>query len=219
MQSQKHTLLYPFICATFTVVIVLGNIVSVKIICCFENFKIPAGLVMFPLTFLMTDFVTELFGKRQAKAMVYIAFALSIFSFALFRLVISLPGHDEQISSALESVLSYNGSFVISSLIAYLLSQLIDIHLFTCVRKLTGEKMLWLRNNVSTLVSQFVDTLVVCFILFYWAMGMALGDVMTIALHSYVYKAMVSVAFTPLFYLAVFTAKRYTKSIDNYQAL
>lgn len=106
------------------------------------------------------------------------------------------------------SVLGLNGVIIFSSLLAYLLAQIIDIQVYAYIKHCTGERFLWLRNNASTLISQIVDTFTVNMIFLYWGLGMNMSQVIQIMIFSYCYKAFFSIANTPLLYLLVFLAKK-----------
>ena len=100
-----------------------------------------------------------------------------------------------------------NGIIVFSSLIAYLVGQVIDIQIYAWIKNCTGEKHLWLRNNGSTLTSQLIDTCIVNFIHLYVGLGLSFDLVFKAMLFSYMYKAFFSMANTPLFYACVLFTK------------
>lgn len=197
--------IYQVICASFCVIVVISNILSAKMAALpLLPLAIPAGLIIYPLTFLLSDLVTELFGARRAKLMVYIALAMSLLSFGLIQAALLLPesGRDEQ--KAFETVLGLSGLRIFSSLVSYITSQLVDIQLYAAIKRWTGPKFLWLRNNGSTCVSQIVDTVMIDLLFLWWGLGMTMAEVAPIMLFSYAYKAFFSAACTPIFYLLVF---------------
>lgn len=206
--------LYDILSAAFCVIVVLSNIISAKMVPMpfLDNFSIPAGLITYPLTFLISDLVTEVYGAAKAKLMVYIAFSMNILSFAIIQVSLMMPAANPEDQLAFQSILGLSGLRIFSSLTAYLVSQIVDIQLYATIRKWTGPRFLWLRNNGSTCASQIVDTVIVDIIFLYWGLGMSLGQVWTIMVFSYAYKAMFSVANTPLFYLCVYLAKRNWRS-------
>lgn len=200
--------LYQTLSASFCVIVVVSNILSAKMVPLpFFGLIIPAGLITYPLTFLLSDLVTEVFGAKRARMMVYIALAMSLFSFALISLGLMLPAHEAAEQAAFQAVMGLSSLRIFSSLIAYLVSQLADIRLYSAIRKLTGPKMLWLRNNGSTCIAQLIDTVIIDLIVLWWGLGMPLEIVAPIMLFSYLYKTFFSIACTPLFYLLVFLAK------------
>lgn len=201
--------LYQIISATFCVLVVMSNIISTKMIKLpfLDNFSVPAGLLLYPLTFLIADLVTEIYGLQKAKLMVYIGLGMNFLSFCMIQLVLLLPSSFEG-QTAFHSVLGFSGWRILSSLIAYIIAQLVDIQLYSLIKNWTGSRFLWLRNNGSTCLSQIVDTLIVDILYFYWGLAMPFHEVMMIMLFSYTYKTAFSIANTPLFYLSVFIVKK-----------
>ncbi len=205
----KSETLYHTATTAFCVIVVVSNIISAKLFYLpfSKDFSIPAGLMTYPITFLISDFITEIYGAKKAKIMVYTAFGMTILSYVIIQLALMLPAADDNNQSAFQSVMGLNGLIISASLIAYLLAQVIDIHLFALIKQWTNCRFLWLRNNGSTLASQIVDTITVNLIHLYWGLGMEISLVFNIMLFSYIYKAIFSMLNTPLFYLAVFLAK------------
>lgn len=208
MPAQSQTL-YHIANAAFCVIVVLSNIISAKFFSLpyLQDFSIPAGLITYPFTFLISDLVTEVYGAKKAKTMVYTAFGMAILSYLIIQVALALPNNDPENQQAFQSVLGLNGLIISASLIAYLLAQVLDIQLYALIKQWTGSRFLWLRNNGSTLISQIVDTITVNAIHLYWGLGMEIEVVLKIILLSYSYKAVFSLLNTPLFYLWVFLAK------------
>lgn len=216
IKSRILQTLYQVICASFCVIVVISNILSAKMIALpFFALSIPAGLITYPLTFLLSDLVTEVFGARRAKLMVYIALAMSLLSFGMIQIALLLPesGFDEH--KAFQAVLGLSGLRIFSSLLSYLTSQLVDIQLYAAIKKWTGPKFLWLRNNGSTCISQIVDTVMIDLIFLWWGLGMTMAEVAPIMLFSYAYKAFFSVACTPIFYFLVFLIRGGWQSVKQ----
>lgn len=203
IKMRRLPVLYQTLCASFCVIVVISNILSAKMISLpWFALDIPAGLVTYPLTFLLSDLVTEIFGARKAKLMVYIALAMSLLSFGMIQIGLLLPSNDDQ--SAFQAVLGLSGLRIFSSLVSYVTSQLVDIQLYAAIKRWTGPKFLWVRNNGSTCISQIVDTVMIDIIFLWWGLGMTMSEVAPIMIFSYAYKAFFSIACTPLFYLLVF---------------
>lgn len=195
-------MLYQVICTCFCSIALLSNILSAKMVLLpLINLAIPAGLICYPLTFLLSDLVTEIFGAQRAKLMVYIALGVSLFSFCLIELALSLPSI--RIDS-FQATLELSGLRIFSSLTSYIASQIAGIRLYAAIKRRTGEKWLWLRNNGSMFASQIIDTVMIDLLFLWWGLGMTLTQVAPIMLFSYAYKAFFSAACTPLFYLLVF---------------
>lgn len=200
--------IYQVICSSFSVIVVVSNILSAKMIMLpLFHLSVPAGLIIYPITFLLSDLVTEIFGAKKAKVMVYIALAMSFLSFAIIQIGLVLPGTDLEEHKAFQVILGLTGLRIFSSLISYLTSQIVDIQLYAAIKQWTGPKFLWLRNNGSTCISQIVDTVMIDLIFLWWGLGMTMREVAPIMAFSYLYKACFSIACTPLFYVLVFIVR------------
>lgn len=205
IKSKTLPILYQLICASFCTIVVISNILSAKMVTLpLLELSIPAGLITYPLTFLLSDLVTEIFGARRAKLMVYIALGMSLLSFGMIQVGLALPTSGIEAQMAFQAVLGLSGLRIFSSLVSYLTSQVVDIQLYAAIKRWTGPKWLWLRNNGSTCASQIVDTILIDLIFLWWGLRMTMAEVVPIMLFSYAYKAFFSLACTPLFYLLVF---------------
>lgn len=163
---------------------------------------ISVGVLPYPITFLCTDLISELYGKKRADAIVLIGFLVSVYMLLLLQLGRVLPvSHlqDEAIQTHYMAVFGQSARAIFASMVAYLFAQLIDVRLYHFWRKLTNGKYLWLRNNASTMLSQLIDTTAVVTILFYgvWTWPQIGG----VILASYIYKLLVAAADTPLMYV------------------
>lgn len=209
-QTSEKNFVYYLVNSTFCVVVIVSNIISTKMVKLpyFQDFSIPAGLITYPLTFFISDFVTEIYGTRKAQEMVYHAFGMSIFAYLIIKIALILPSPTLENQLHFEKILGLNGVILMASLTAYIFSQTIDIQLYALIRKWTGENYLWLRNNGATLIAQLVDTTIVNVIYLKMGAGMEMAQVFPIMMFSYVYKCVFSLAFTPLFYFFVFVFKR-----------
>lgn len=178
---------------------------------------VAVGVLPYPLTFLCTDFISELYGRRRANSVVLVGFLLNIW--VVFTLWIGgiLPGSetDEALFSGIRRAAF---GAVVASMIAYLAAQLIDVQLFHFWKKLTRGRHLWLRNNGSTLVSQLVDTVAVITITHYYAGLLPIdpdravaGQLVTFIGAGYVFKLMAAAADTIPFYLGTRWLVRYLR--------
>lgn len=209
MKSTFELSLFQTISAAFCVIVVISNIISAKMIAVpgLQDISIPAGLLFYPLTFLLSDLVTEFYGPKQAKHMVYIALAMNLLSLCLIHVTLLLPAGNPDDQSAYKAILGLSGLRIFASLTAYIVAQIVDIQLYALIKSWTGLRFLWLRNNGSICVSQIVDTVVVDLIYLYWGLSMEWAQVAPIMCISYAYKVFFSVATTPLFYLSVLLIK------------
>jgi uncharacterized integral membrane protein (TIGR00697 family) len=205
--------LFLLFAAIFLTALVLGNIIgTTKFVNLFGLF-IPAGVLAYPFTFLATDLICELYGKKRAQTLVWIGFIMNFFMLFLMTLGHFLPDASG-VSGALsvfEEVYSFMVGNVIASMIAYLIAQTVDVQLFHFWKRLTKGKHLWLRNNASTTVSQLVDTISILSIL-YLADNLGpdintVGKLIKLIFASYLFKFFFALFDTPLFYLGVWLLK------------
>ena len=212
IKSTKLFTLYQVICAAFCTIVILSNIFSAKMVPLpFFLFSIPAGLIIYPLTFLLSDLVTEIYGPKRAKFMIYIALGMSLLSFILIQAALLLPNVEIKQQSAFESVLGLSSLRIFSSLAAYLTSQIVDVYLYAFIKRKTRLNFLWLRSNGSTWISQIVDTVVIDMLFLYWGLGFGLMEILPVMVFSYAYKTFFSAACTPFFYLSVYAIRRKQK--------
>ncbi len=129
------------------------------------SFALAVGVLPYPLTFLCTDLVSEFYGRKRANFMVFVGLILNLWVIAILWLGGVLPGTESQ---AFFTIRELAFGAVAASMIAYLAAQFIDVQVFHFWKRLTKGKHLWLRNNGSTIVSQFVDTFAVITITFYF---------------------------------------------------
>lgn len=194
---------------TFCTIVILANIVSAKMVPLplGISFAIPAGLFFYPLTFLLSDLVTETFGKQKAQEMVYITLAMNALTFAILFIAIKLPFSGPGEQKAFELILGLSGLRIFSSLVAYFCSQLLDIKLYAFLKNKIGLRLLWLRANLSTLASQLADTVIIDLIFLYLGLKMKFSQVIFVMLFSFLYKMIFGVLTTPLLYGLVFAIR------------
>ncbi|MEY4930601.1 MAG: hypothetical protein RI909_1325 [Bacteroidota bacterium] len=185
------------------------------------DFNLTAGAVIWPVVFITSDLINEYFGKPGVKRISYLAAFFITYSFIVIFLTIKLPpaqwwleannqdaeGNYFNMNFAFNKILGQGQRIIIGSLAAFLLGQLVDVFVFQKLRKLTGQKMLWLRATGSTLISQFIDSFVVLYIAF---LGVFSGEqILAIGITNYIYKFSVAILLTPLIYLGHYVIDRY----------
>jgi len=184
--------------------------------------SVPVGVIAYPFTFLATDLISELFGKKRAQLLVWVGFFMNVFMLFLMSVNHWLP-NTEGVSGGLnlfEGVYEFMVGNTIASMIAYLTAQTVDVKLFHFWKRLTKGKYLWLRNNASTMFSQLVDSTAILTIL-YLAGNLGANvtnyvDVMILIVNSYLFKFFFALFDTPLFYLGVFLLKDYDEDSVEY---
>jgi len=196
-------------------------------------FVVFVGVLPYPLTFLCTDFISELYGRKRASIVVWIGLALNLWVLFILWLGGILPPHPVLGPDGLPAITSHSRTFfqvrqwtfgaTIASMIAYLTAQFVDVYLFHFIRKATRGKMLWLRNNGSTLTSQMVDSITVITITYFYANSAlhiqpgrsALHSIFILILSNYVYKMFAALLDTIPFYFGVRFFTKYLKLDPN----
>lgn len=231
MLKQKETRLFLILGCFFVANAIIAEFIGVKIftvegtlgIAKFDismfgvpnlSFNMSAGVLLWPVVFIMTDVINEYYGLKGVKFLSYLAVALISYAFVMVYLAIKLAPSDFWIMKDIANgTINMDDAFthifgqglwiIVGSITAFLIGQIADVTIFHRIKRVTGEKKLWLRATGSTVVSQFIDSFVVIFIAFYlnpnydwsWQMVAAIGLV------NYLYKFLVAVSLTPILYV------------------
>ncbi len=176
------------------------------------TYTLTCGVLLWPLEFVMTDIVNEFYGPKAVRRISYIAVILICYAFLMFYFAIHVPANREfwigsrsadgvpDMQAAFSSIFGQGMWIIFGSLVAFLVSQLLDVWVFHRIKKVTGEKKVWLRATGSTLVSQFIDSFIVLFIAFKIGNGWSYQRILAIGLVNYSYKAAMALLLTPLIY-------------------
>ncbi len=190
-----------FIKYLFLASLLLANILASKIVS-IGGLLLPAAIILYPLTFLFTDVVSEIEGKKSARDLVMAGFFLSLLMVLILLAGKFLPPapfwrHQE----AYEAILGSTPRIVAASMIAYLISQNHDVWAFHWWKKKTAGRHLWLRNNLSTIVSQLIDS--VLFITIAFGGAYPLAVIGTMIASQYALKLVIAIMDTPFCYILV----------------
>ncbi len=173
------------------------------------TFEQSVGILPYPITFLVTDIISEIYGKKKANIVVLSGLAASIFMVLVVSIsdfVIATPWSPID-SSTFHSVFGLSSVAVFSSMVAYLVAQFIDVRVFHFWKRLTKGKHLWLRNNASTVFSQFIDTFSILFLLCsFGVIGWERFSVLLV--NGFLFKVIVALLDTPLAYLCIGVIRR-----------
>ncbi len=209
----RAEVLYLALSGLFLGALVVTNLIANKFLSLDSGFKIfilSAGALPYPITFLATDLLSEIYGHRRANRVVWVGFLVSMFVLfalwlgSLFPAIAESPVSDEVYLKAFKNA----WRVIAASMTAYLVAQLIDVKVFHFWKRFTKGKHLWLRNNGSTVVSQLVDSVLVVLVLFY---GVQSGEwMMATILDLWLFKAIVALCDTPFFYAGTWAARQWT---------
>lgn len=209
--SQQADFLYLTLAALFIASLVVTNLIANKFVAVdlgFKTFIISAGMIPYPFTFLITDILSEIYGKRKTTNVVITGFFASIFVLGILWAGSVFPAINQSHvdDSTYNTVFANSYRVVFSSMTAYLIAQFADLRLFHFWKKLTNGKHLWLRNNASTIVSQLLDTTLVVGVLFIGKMTFPeMGELIK---DGWMYKVLFALADTPIMYLAIFLIRK-----------
>ncbi len=242
--SHKRDILFLSLVGVFITSLVLGNIVgTTKFVTIFSfempgwlrsitpslvrdgsiyTMSVPVGLLAYPITFLATDLISELFGRKKAQLVVWIGFFLNMYMLLLMSVGYWFP-NTYGVSGGLnlfEGVYDFVIANTVSSMIAYLIAQSVDVRLFHFWKRLTKGKYLWLRNNGSTMFSQLVDSTAILSILYFSGnLGeniTTIGALVILILNSYLFKFFFALFDTPLIYASVWFFREYDEDPEGY---
>jgi queuosine precursor transporter len=174
------------------------------------GFTLTCGVLLWPLEFVITDIINEFYGPKAVRRISYTAVILISYAFLMYYLAIRVPPADSWIASspkqgvpnlqdAFSAIFGQTSLIIVGSVVAFLVSQIVDVWIFHRIKKRTGNKHLWLRATGSTLVSQLVDSYIVLFIAF--SQYFTWQQILAIGMMNYLYKATVAILLTPLIYL------------------
>jgi uncharacterized integral membrane protein (TIGR00697 family) len=187
--------------------IVLGNLQGGKVselILFGSTFKVSMGAILYSGIYFATDVLNEKYGRKEANRAVMLGFVANIA--VMITLVLSvqfkpsnITGSALEVHNAISTLAYYSPAFVIGSLGAYLVSQTFDVWFFHKIKSYTGESKLWLRNNLSTMVSQLIDTLIYQFT-WVFATGMSWENAFMLAATKYIFKVFIAAVDTIFIY-------------------
>lgn len=170
-------------------------------------FNLTCGVLLWPLEFVITDIVNEYYGPKAVRRISFTTIALILYAFLMYFLAIGVPPADFWVTSntthgiddmqkSFSIVFGQGMRIILGSLVAFLVSQLVDVYIFHRIKRATGDKYIWMRATGSTLVSQLVDSYIVLFIafsgVFSWQMILGIG------LMNYMYKFTMAIVLTPV---------------------
>lgn len=177
------------------------------------SFVLSVGVLPWPIIFIMTDVINDYFGVRGVRFLTLVTAALIAFTYILMWFAIHMPpdlgwwmtSSTEQgvpdMQAAFKSIFGQGNNIIIGSLSAFIIGQLVDARTFRKLKRLTGDKHIWLRATGSTLISQLIDSVVVTYVAFWIFKGMPFAQCTAMVITAYCYKFIVALLSTPVIYL------------------
>lgn len=194
MNDKTQTIQFVLL-GLFVSILVASNAGGSKLIA-IGSLTASATVISYALSFLITDVVSEVYGAKVANKFVWVGFIGAILSVIFFMLAVALPAasfYTDQ--AAFEKVFGTTPRILIGGFTSFLISQLLDVRIFHFFKKLTKGKYLWLRNNASTLISQFIDSFIFITIAFY-----GVAELLPLIMGQYFLKMVIAICDTPLVY-------------------
>ena len=176
------------------------------------SFSLSVGVIPWPIIFVMTDIINEYYGVKGVRFLSFITMGLIAFAFIIFYFAIHTSPDTKwwqssysavgvpDMQAAFRAIFGQGMNIIIGSMAAFIIGQLTDALVFRKIKHATGEKNIWLRATMSTLVSQLIDSFVVTYVAFYIFRGVDIGQCTAWALTSYTYKFGIALLFTPVVY-------------------
>ena len=216
MSESKKILaskIYLYLAALFITSLVVSNLIFQKFFYWYpfdmtiggiKLFELSVGILPYPITFLVTDLISEIYGQKKATQVVIAGIFASFFSLSIVLISNYVPALDASPinDETFSQVFSLSGLAVLASMLAYLFAQFIDIKIYHFWKRLTKGKMLWLRNNFSTFSSQFIDTTTVITLLCVFEV-LSWDSFIGLVVSGVVFKILIALLDTPLLYLFV----------------
>jgi uncharacterized integral membrane protein (TIGR00697 family) len=182
------------------------------------GFNLTCGVLLWPLEFVMTDIVNEYYGPKAVRRISFTAVILIAYAFLMYFMAIGVPPADfwrpvgvsngiPDMQAAFSGIFGQGMRIIVGSIVAFLVSQIVDVTVFHRIKKATGEKHVWLRATGSTLVSQLIDSYIVLFIAFTGTFTWQ--EILAFGIMNYIYKATMAIVLTPVIYFVEARIEKY----------
>jgi uncharacterized integral membrane protein (TIGR00697 family) len=228
--NERRQWLFVFLVGLFVTNAVTAELISNKLIQIPISFQLFGfslgpfttiiGILPWPIVFLLTDLMNEFYGQRAIRRVSWITASLIAYCFIIVGLSmnipsVQIPGSNLADDKSFNQVFGQAQMVIIGSIVAFLVSQLLDAYLFAWIKHKTGNRFIWMRSTGSTLLSQLVDSYIVLYIGFVLTNSISFNQFMKIAPTNYVLKMIIALLLTPLIYLGHFFVRKYLGSAEN----
>ncbi|KFF06874.1 queuosine precursor transporter [Flavobacterium reichenbachii] len=211
MFKTKREIVFIILAGIFITNAVVAELIGGKLIQ-IGPFVMSIGILPWPIVFLTTDLINEYFGEKGVKKLSFITACLIAYAFLILFMAIVIPAakgispvNDEQF----QAVFGQSMWIIVGSIIAFMVSQLIDVSVFWFFKNKTGDKKIWLRTTGSTVISQLFDSFIVLGIAFWLPGKIDFDTFLSSALVGYTFKLSIAIVLTPLIYLGHYLIKKY----------
>jgi uncharacterized integral membrane protein (TIGR00697 family) len=197
---------FDLLVALFVAVLLISNIASTKILTLWK-FTFDGGTLLFPLSYIFGDILTEVYGFRRSRRVIWLGFfSALLMSLVLFVVQILPPAKDWLNQEAYETILGFVPRIVTASLLAYFAGEFSNSIILSRLKIMTKGKFLWARTIGSTIIGEGIDTIVFCMVAFYGILSPSVFWAVVVS--NYIFKCFIEVSFTPITYLVVGFLKR-----------
>lgn len=209
--SKKKDIVFLVLAGFFITNAIVAELIGGKLVNFFGLFTQSIGIIFWPVVFILTDLINEHYGKKGVRKLTFITVGLIAYMFILISISINIravefsPVSDE----AFEQVFGQSRWIIVGSIIAFLVSQLVDVYIFWLFRNKTGSRLIWLRATGSTVISQLIDTFLVQFIAFVLPGKWAFNEFVVNASWGYSFKLLIAFCLTPLIYVGHFIINKF----------
>jgi uncharacterized integral membrane protein (TIGR00697 family) len=213
MFKNRKDLVFVILAGIFITNAVTAELIGGKLIQ-IGPFVMSIGILPWPIVFLTTDLINDYFGKEGVKKLSYITAALIAYAFIVLFFAITIPaasGISPVTDEQFQAVFGQSMWIIVGSITAFLISQLIDVYIFSYFKKRTGNKKIWLRATGSTVISQLFDSFIVLGIAFWLPGKINTETYISSGLTGYTFKLGTAILLTPLIYLGHYWIRKYLK--------
>jgi uncharacterized integral membrane protein (TIGR00697 family) len=201
--QSRRDIVYLALAGFFVSNAILGEVTGGKLFT-LGPFTLSIGVIPWPVVFLTTDLINEYFGREGVRRLTFMTIGLIVYAFVVLFLAMQVPAASfSPVSDAqFDAVFGQSLWIIVGSVVAFAVSQLVDVGVFWLVRHRTGGRFLWMRATGSTVVSQLIDSIVIIGIAFWLPGKIKTAEFLTVAASNYSYKFLIAVGMTPVIYLA-----------------
>jgi len=212
--NKRKDLVFIILAGFFITNAIVAELIGGKLIQFFGLFTQSIGIILWPVVFILTDLINEHYGKQGVRKLTYITVGLIAYTFILISIGLNInavpfsPVNNENF----RIVFGQSQWIIVGSIIAFLVSQLVDVYIFWLFRNRTGGKMIWLRATGSTVVSQLVDTFIVQYVAFVLPAKWTMDEFIHNATWGYSFKLIIAIGLIPFIYIGHYAINKFLNS-------
>lgn len=201
--KNRKDLVFLTLAGFFVTNAIVAELIGGKLVQFFGLFTQSIGIILWPIIFVLTDLINEYFGKDGVRKLTFITMGLIAFTFILLSIALHIPAtsFSPVPDDVFHTVFGQSQWIIVGSIVAFVVSQLVDVYIFWVFKRLTGEKHIWLRATGSTVISQLIDTFIVQFIAFVLPGKWSFDEFIVNASWGYSFKLLVAIGLIPLIYI------------------